>query len=216
MRVEENKAVEAPQKKLLKELMNLEALSDYCLVGGTNLAFRYEHRISVDLDIFRYNPNANIDENRLLVNEIKKTFPITEVLNISRLGSFLYINNIKVDIVEYPIPFFNTEVVEGIRLASKRDIAAMKINAITNRGTRKDFYDLYELLKEFNLREIINSYQQKYNVENLGIVLRSLIYFLDADNDNERNNKIISLRGEKWEDIKREIEDKYNDLFMNR
>jgi len=84
---------------LLKELMNLEALSDYCLVGGTNLAFRYEHRISVDLDIFRYNPNANIDENRLLVNEIKKTFPMTEVLNVSRLGSFLYINNIKVDIV---------------------------------------------------------------------------------------------------------------------
>lgn len=107
------------------------------------------------------------------------------------------------------------KAVESIRLASKRDIAAMKINAITNRGTRKDFYDLYELLKEFNLREIINSYQQKYNVENLGIVLRSLIYFLDADNDNERNNKIISLRGEKWEDIKREIEDKYNDLFMN-
>ena len=46
--------------------------------------------------------------------------------------------------------------------------------------------------------------------------MRSLIYFLDADNDDERNNQIISLRGEKWENVKKEIEEKYNELFMNR
>ena len=82
-----------------------------------------------------------------------------------RLGAFLYINDIKGDIIEYPIPFFNIETLEGIRLASKLDIAAMKINAITNRGTRKDFYDLYELLKEFSLKEIIDSYKEKYNID---------------------------------------------------
>ena len=61
MRVEGNRAIEAPQRELLRELMSLDMLSTYCLVGGTNLALRYEHRISVDLDIFRYNPTANIE-----------------------------------------------------------------------------------------------------------------------------------------------------------
>lgn len=37
----ENKAVQEPQMKLLKELMSLEALSEYRLVGGTSLSLRY-------------------------------------------------------------------------------------------------------------------------------------------------------------------------------
>jgi|GEM_PF-122450 len=215
MRVEGNKAIEEPQRKLLREIMSLDILSTYCLVGGTNLALRYEHRISVDLDIFRYNPIANIEENRILSNEIKRLFPTTEILNVSRLGAFLYINNIKVDIIEYPIPFFNIETLEGIRLASKLDIAAMKINAITNRGTRKDFYDLYELLKEFSLKEIIDSYKQKYKIDNVEMALRSLIYFSDAEDNKERNNKIISLCNEDWEEVKDVIEEKYNQVSFN-
>ena len=215
MRLEGNRAIEAPQRELLKELVSSEMLSTYCLVGGTNLALRYEHRISVDLDIFRYNPTANIEENRILSNEIKRWFPTTEILNVSRLGAFLYINDIKVDIIEYPIPFFNIETLEGIRLASKLDIAAMKVNAITNRGTRKDFYDLYELLKEFSLKEIIDSYKEKYKIDNVEMALRSLIYFSDAEDNKERNNKIISLCNEDWEKVKDVIEEKYNELFYN-
>ena len=59
MRLEGNRAIEAPQRELLRELMSSEMLSTYCLVGGTNLALRYEHRISVDLDIFRYKSPSN-------------------------------------------------------------------------------------------------------------------------------------------------------------
>ena len=61
MEIKDNKAVGKSQIELLKKLMSLEELSEYCLVGGTNLALRYEHRISIDLDIFRYNPSANIE-----------------------------------------------------------------------------------------------------------------------------------------------------------
>ena len=92
----------------------------------------------------------------------------------------------------------------------------MKINAIVGRGSRKDFYDLNQLLKEYSLAKILELYKEKYANNNMQMIMRSLIYFLDADNDDERNNQIISLRGEKWENVKKEIEEKYNELFMNR
>ena len=128
----------------------------------------------------------------------------------------MYINDVKVDVIEYPYPFFNIQTLDGIRLASKEDICAMKINAIVGRGSRKDFYDLNQLLKEYSLAKILELYKEKYANNNMQMIMRSLIYFLDADNDDERNNQIISLRGEKWENVKKEIEEKYNELFMNR
>lgn len=213
MEIKDNKAVGKSQIELLKKLMSLEELSEYCLVGGTNLALRYEHRISIDLDIFRYNPSANIEENMAISNMIKKVFPTAEIISINKIGVFLYIGEVKVDI-EYPFPFFEVETIKGIRLASKSDISAMKISAITNRGSRKDFYDLHELLKEFTLKEIIDDYQRKYNIDNLEMAKRSLIYFEDANNEKERNNKVISLINESWENIKDDIERKYNELFQ--
>ena len=214
MEIKDNKAVGKSQIELLEKLMSLEELSEYCLVGGTNLALRYEHRISIDLDIFRYNPSANIEENMAISNMIKKVFPTAEIISINKIGIFLYIGEVKVDIIEYPFPFFEVEIIKGIRLASKSDISAMKISAITNRGSRKDFYDLHELLKEFTLKEIIDDYQRKYNIYNLEMAKRSLIYFEDANNEKERNNKVISLINESWENIKDDIERKYNELFQ--
>lgn len=214
MEIKDNKAVGKSQIELLKILMSLEELSEYCLVGGTNLALRYEHRISIDLDIFRYNPSANIEENMAISNMIKKVFPTAEIISINKIGIFLYIGEVKVDIIEYPFPFFEVEIIKGIRLASKSDISAMKISAITNRGSRKDFYDLHELLKEFTLKEIFDNYQRKYNIDNLEMAKRSLIYFEDANNEKERNNKVISLINESWENIKDDIERKYNELFQ--
>lgn len=214
MEIKDNKAVGKSQIELLEKLMSLEELSEYCLVGGTNLALRYEHRISIDLDIFRYNPSANIEENMAISNMIKKVFPTAEIISINKIGIFLYIGEVKVDIIEYPFPFFEVEIIKGIRLASKSDISAMKISAITNRGSRKDFYDLHELLKEFTLKEIIDDYQRKYNIDNLEMAKRSLIYFEDANNEKERNNKVISLINESWENIKDDIERKYNELFQ--
>lgn len=214
MEIKDNKAVGKSQIELLKKLMSLEELSEYCLVGGTNLALRYEHRISIDLDIFRYNPSANIEENMAISNMIKKVFPTAEIISINKIGIFLYIGEVKVDIIEYPFPFFEVEIIKGIRLASKSDISAMKISAITNRGSRKDFYDLHELLKEFTLKEIFDNYQRKYNIDNLEMAKRSLIYFEDANNEKERNNKVISPINESWENIKDDIERKYNELFQ--
>ena len=46
-------------------------------------------------------------------------------------------------------------LVGGTALASPKDIAAMKTYAIQNRGSRKDFIDMYFLLQHFTLEEIL-------------------------------------------------------------
>ena len=122
MLLKESKAIGEPQKKLLRELMTLDILSDdYCLAGGTNLAFRYQHRISIDLDIFRFNKNSNKDANMALFGGIKDVFGDLVILNdISKIGIFMYIDDVKVDIIEYPYSFFNIETIDGIRFFKRR------------------------------------------------------------------------------------------------
>jgi hypothetical protein len=61
-----------------------------------------------------------------------------------------------ISFIEPTIPF------EGLQLAGKKDIAAMKIHAIEDRGTRRDFIDTYILAQEFTLQEMRGFYQQKF------------------------------------------------------
>jgi predicted nucleotidyltransferase component of viral defense system len=70
---------------------------------------------------------------------------------------------------------------DNIRLASLKDIAAMKLNAIQNRGSKKDFVDIYYLLQQFSLNEILLFHQTKYPNRDSIIALKSLIYFNDAE-----------------------------------
>ena len=76
------------------------------------------------------------------------------------------------------------EIIEedGIRLAGMKDIAAMKIAAITNRGSKKDFVDIYFLLKHFSIKEIMDLYHEKYPDGSAFLACKSLLYFDDAEN----------------------------------
>lgn len=97
---------------------------------------------------------------------------------------FMNIDGVKVDIVSYSYKWIDKPVLEdGIVLAGIKDIAAMKLSAITNRGTKKDFIDLFFLLQKYALSEILGFYQQKYADSQLFTVIRSLTYFEDAESD---------------------------------
>ena len=93
------------------------------------------------------------------------------------------IDGVKIDFVNYSrYPWIDDPVIEdGILLASPKDIAAMKVNAIIGRGSRKDFVDIYYLLQHFTLDEILSFYQQKYSNASLFRALLSLTYFNDAE-----------------------------------
>ena len=87
------------------------------------------------------------------------------------------------------------------------------MNAIIGRGSRKDFYDLHQLLKEYTLDELIELYKKKYHIDNMQMIMRSLIYFDDADDKEFKNNDVISLKDEDWDTVKENIETVYNDLL---
>lgn len=94
----------------------------------------------------------------------------------------LSVNNFKVDLVDYSYPLIAPiKKIDNLRLISKEDIAAMKLNAIADRGSKKDFIDLYFLLQYFSLEEMLKFYKAKYDDGNVFLVLKSLNYFEDAE-----------------------------------
>jgi predicted nucleotidyltransferase component of viral defense system len=93
-----------------------------------------------------------------------------------------FVESVKVDIVHYPYKWLKPVIVnENIRLASIADIAAIKLEAANNRGSKKDFMDVAFLLEHFSLRELVGLYREKYPASNEYMVLRSLVYFDDAE-----------------------------------
>jgi hypothetical protein len=87
-------------------------------------------------------------------------------------------------------------------MLSTKDIAAMKLNAIAGRGSKKDFIDLYFLLKEFSLEEILSFYEKKYQDGSVFMVQKSLTYFENAD---EQLNPKMLEKTFNWETCKQKI-----------
>jgi len=184
--------------ELLKQLMQIPLFSSLRLVGGTALALQYGHRSSVDLDLF-----GQLERNTALVTEA--LFPLGDVVvgSCSEHIKNYWVNGVKIDFVDYSrYPWLDDAVEEDLfRLASPRDIAAMKINAIEGRGSRKDFVDIYFLLQHYSLKEIMDYYARKYPEHSSFRAMLSLAYFDDAEAQPmpEMFNTV------QWEEIKRFI-----------
>lgn len=165
--------------ELLKKIMSSELFKNFNLVGGTSLALQFGHRFSIDIDMFG---NSEIDEFEFI--EELSNFGTVVVLKKSKNIIILSIDGIKVDFVNYKYPLLEELIIEeNIRLVSDKDIAAMKLNAIAGRGSRKDFIDLYFLLKKYSLKELLDFYKKKYLDGSEFMVLKSLTYFEDAENE---------------------------------
>lgn len=162
--------------KLAQKLLSVPEISDARLVGGTALALQLGHRLSVDLDIFgQWHENTDLEAAFLPSGGVVRTGKAPRM-------DFFMIDDVKVDCVNYPYPWIEKPVRDaGLRLASVQDIAAMKLNAATRRGSRKDFVDIFFLLRRFSLGEMMEMHRRKYAGANEYIVLRSLTYFVDAE-----------------------------------
>jgi hypothetical protein len=166
--------IESGSLELLIKLQGTDLLKDFHLAGGTSLALQIGHRISIDLDLFSQN---DFDTNYLL-EQLEQNFGFRlDYAAINTLkGS---INDIKIDFVSHKYPFVKPPLeIEQISIFSIEDIAAMKLNAIAGNGTRsKDFIDIYFILKQFSVNEILEFYRIKYKTRNLMHIVKSLIYF---------------------------------------
>ncbi len=164
---------------LLKQLQGINFFSELRLVGGTSLALQLGHRISIDIDLF-----GTFDADEFEVYEKFNELGSVIVIKKSKNIFINIINEIKVDVVRYPYPWIIKPIItDKLLLASKEDIAAMKLAAITGRGSKKDFVDIYFLLQEFSLQQLFDFYDMKFHDGNRFLVLKSLTYFEDAERD---------------------------------
>jgi len=162
--------------------MKLPCLDSFTLVGGTALSLQYGHRKSVDLDFFG-------DVTELNTGRIKselETIGDTRLASQSSVMLGYYVDDIKVDIVKYKYKLIELPIIiDSIRMAHPLDIGAMKLAAISGRGKRKDFYDLYFLLRKYTLVQLLECNRLKFPDSNEMIILKSIGYFDDAESDTE-------------------------------
>jgi predicted nucleotidyltransferase component of viral defense system len=155
-------------------LVSLQAeplFRDYFLAGGTALSLQLGHRQSLDIDLFtinKQNNNSLLEYFQKKYNDIEILFNDTGILQI-------IVNNIKIDMVSVKgkilaIP----ETVDGITLLGIGDITAMKLMAITDRKTPKDYIDIAYLLKDIPLETMFDLYRQKYGVSDISNVKKAL------------------------------------------
>lgn len=191
-------AVTSHTLELLNRLSSELASTDLRLVGGTALALQYGHRNSVDLDFF-----GTLDDGVLNLHEVLGSIGRYEVIKETAHIRVYILEGVKIDFVDYSqYPWIDAPVMEdGLCLASPRDIAAMKINAIEGRGSRKDFIDIYFLLQHYSLNEILGFYQQKYPNYSIFRALKSLSFFADA----EAQLMPIMYSSISWEEMKQQV-----------
>ena len=183
--------------ELLKKIMSEKTFSDFNLVGGTSLALQIGHRNSIDIDLFG-NSEINFE---LFIEKLSK-YGEVKVAQSTKNVLITKINNVKVDFVNYKYPLLSECLfLENIRMLSTKDIAAMKLNAIAGRGSKKDFIDLFYLLNEFSLEEILSFYEKKYKDGSVFMVQKSLTYFEDADAQQQP----IMFKDFNWEICKQKI-----------
>lgn len=187
------------QLQLFNILSTQSFIADFYLAGGTGLALQIGHRQSLDFDFFIPRDFNTPDIIKVLVglgsyerdNEERNT--VNGTLNNVRISFFGYKYKILDEFRMY----------NNIRIAGLRDISAMKLEAIAGRGSKKDFIDMFFLLKQFTLEEIFTFHKMKYGIglNNQYHHLKSLVYFSDA----EAEAMPVMIKPLYWSDVKKQI-----------
>lgn len=185
--------------KIAKEIFELKEFENFVLVGGTALSLQIGNRISTDIDLF----SKNEFDSKLLIQTLEKKFEL-KVNNQFRNSLLTTVENIKVDIISHQYEWIvKPSKIEGLTISSLEVITAMKLEAISDNGTRlKDFVDIAFLSSKFSLEQMLSFFENKYPYANSMIAFKSLSWFDDINFDVE----IIYLKKEIfWQQIKNRI-----------
>ncbi len=190
------------QRKALRFLGPKSAADGFYLAGGTAIALHLGHRRSVDLDWFL---GDRIPDPLRLSQEIRDNGIPFVTGQISAGTLYGTVHGVRVSFLEFRYRMLDPIVTWrdfGCRLAGLRDLACMKLSAIAQRGSKKDFVDLFALGRHgLSLVDMLEWYRAKFSVEDASYVLYALTYFDDAD--AERMPRMIWKVD--WKEIKRTI-----------
>jgi len=187
------------KKAFLQCIENSFFSSDkWYLAGGTALALQVGHRKSVDLDFFT--TVKSFDEKK--VEETLSLSGVWQTTSLTRATVYGELDGAKMSLIAYPFftPMKPLLQIGHVSLIKPEDIAAMKIIAVCQRGKKRDFFDLYWLsLHTQDLKKSIEFAQNQYSVkQNPNHILKSLVYFEDAEDDPMPE---INFKAS-WEEVK--------------
>ena len=184
---------------LLKKLNKTVRTHELVLAGGTGLALQIGHRISIDLDFFTQKA-FSVEK---VFQEMKLRNLNPKVLEESEGSLTVTINGTKVSVFRYPYPFIEAiKEAHGVPVAGVIDVAAMKIIAISQRGAKRDFIDLYFVLQDTPFRKVAENIIRRFGTDRVNPVHigKSLVYFNDADADPEP--RFLSKEKPSWDKVK--------------
>ena len=203
----------------LQKLMHHPAFGRFYLVGGTSLSLQRGHRLSVDIDLFTDIPYGQIDTVGIH-DALLELFPYTdrtEELQHTQMVYSMYVGNswdecIKLDICYDESPIFPLLKVDGLRLASEKEIAAMKMQTITqSEQRRKDFWDIHDLLETYSLTEMKDWCLQRYPWIATDADIRNAFMRMNMMSDCTEEN---CLKGKYWEFIVEDLQEESQSCFM--
>jgi len=188
-------------KAILKKITPIVRAERFYLAGGTGLALQIGHRVSEDLDFFK---DVSFDPNSLLSTLRNETDSSKEVV-IETHTLLVILEGARCSFFFYGVPLvYESVIFEGLKVADWRDIVAEKFKTISQRGSKKDFYDIFAVirLKGLTIEEAVSIFKRRFEQTDLNIyhVLRSLTYFEEADEEPN----LTTMEGYKfsWEEVK--------------
>lgn len=201
--------------RILRELMHIEELSKFRLVGGTSLCLQLGHRESYDIDMFTDQACDSVDWkaiDRVIRDNFKYVSDDTVGIpgvGITRFIGFSEEDSIKLDMY-YTDPFIREAIIkEEIRLASIDDIAAMKLGIISTAGRKKDFWDIHEMLEMYELKVLLGWFGERYPYLEAKDVIKGLTTYTRADDEVDP----VCFKGKFWDLIKIDISEAVNDYI---
>ena len=189
------------QQKVWNKLTAFDPLKNFYLAGGTAVALRLEHRESIDFDFFT---EDDFDSEKIAFSLGKLgKFSAQSIGQGTLLGM---LDGVKISFFKLDYGLLGPgDLLDGISVALLQDLAVMKLIAIAQRGTKKDFVDMYEIINSgFTIGAMLELAEKKLGGVNWSKAhyLKSLTYFDDAEEDEMP--KMLKTRT--WKKIRQFLE----------
>ncbi len=198
-------SIPANTRHALEAINALPCPSDFYLAGGTALAFQIGHRVSHDLDFFSVSNPLGFSERAALTARLQQLNPVV-VHRETDTAVYATVMGVEASFIYQHHPLLHPTLRwENISIAGPVDIGLMKLSAIKDRGTRRDFVDIYCLRDVAPLEMLFDLIPQKYfDRPDFEIHLaHGLRYFEDAENDPR---ELVMKRAVRWASVKKYCE----------
>jgi len=197
MKIFENTLPET--SRILLDILNNEIKQQgFYLAGGSGLSLQIGHRISEDLDFFtpiHFNPE-------ILARYLVSAFTYQEIL-VSPDTLYCKLNQVKVSFIWYEVPLiYPTFTFKKVKIADWRDILAEKFKTLSQRGSRKDFYDIYFILslQNISIGNAVKILKKRFRGTGINYyhILKSLVFFEEAEQEPE----LLLIKEISWKTVK--------------